>query len=93
MFISGIPGVRPLWTHAPNSISGALLVDARARRRGELHKLRDSAPALLVAMYRRIAALSEEQSLPTGISFVSLVEAIIDHGNLLSALCHEPYEA
>jgi hypothetical protein len=79
------------WTHAPNSITGALLVDARARRRGELHQLRDNYPAKLIAMYRRIAVLREEQPLRANVTFVNIVEAIIHHENGSGPACNEPH--
>jgi hypothetical protein len=54
-------------------------VDARDRRRGELHQLRDTDPAQLIADYRRVVVLDDEQALPGGVTFVTIVEAILDH--------------
>jgi hypothetical protein len=54
-------------------------VEARDRRRGELHGLRETDPAQLIAVYRRVAGLDEEQALPGGVTFVTIVEAILDH--------------
>ena len=56
-----------------------MLVDARDRRRGELHGLRDSDPSQLMSMYRQVVALGDDQALPCGITFVGIVEAILDH--------------
>ena len=63
----------------PESHDRGHLVETRDRRRGKLHQLRDTEPAHLIAMYRKIAALDEEMPLPAGVNFVSIVEAILDH--------------
>jgi hypothetical protein len=60
-------------------------VDARGRRRGELHRLRDTDPAYLIAVYRRIAALDIDQALPGGVTFVTIVETILDHEMSMAA--------
>src|SRR5205814_6481139 len=58
-----------------------IFVDLRDRRRGELHGLRDSDSARLIAMYREVAGLDDDRPLPLGTTFVSIVEAILDHEN------------
>jgi hypothetical protein len=53
-------------------------VDLRDHRRRELHRLRESDPAQLIAMYRQLTALAEDRPLPLGSTFVSIVEAVLD---------------
>jgi hypothetical protein len=60
-------------------------LDARDRRRGELHQLRDTDPEQLIASYRRVAVLDDDQALPGGVTFVTIVEAILDHEISLAA--------
>jgi len=65
-------------------------VDARDRRRGKLHGLRDTDPAQLIAMYRRIAKVDDDLPLPAGVNFVSIVEMILDHETAKGAHADEP---
>jgi hypothetical protein len=65
-------------------------VDARDRRRGELHRLRDTDPSHLIALYQRIAALDIDQALPGGVTFVTIVETILDHEMSLAAESNAP---
>ena len=41
--------------------------------------MRDTDPSQLIAMYREMSALNENRPLPLGSTFVSMVEAILDH--------------
>jgi hypothetical protein len=68
-----------------------ILVDARNRRRGELHGLRDTDPSLLISMYRRAAALNDDRPLPSGVTFVGIVEAILDEEILTAAIPDESF--
>ena len=67
-----------------------ILVDLRDRRRGELHGLRDTDSVALVAMYRQVAGLDDDRPLPPDITFVSIVEAILDHENTQHSFADEP---
>ena len=69
----------------PEFHCGGILVDARDRRRGELHRLRDTDPAYLIAVYRRIAALDNDRALPGGVTFVTIVETILDREMSIAA--------
>jgi len=67
-----------------------ILVELRDRRRGELHGLRESDSARLIEMYRQVARLDDDRPLPLGTTFVSIVEAILDHENTQHAFADEP---
>jgi hypothetical protein len=74
----------------PEFHNRGILVDARDRRRGKLHGLRDTDPAVLIDMYRRIAQLKEDVPLPAGVNFVGIVEVILDHEIANGTICDEP---
>jgi hypothetical protein len=66
-------------------------LDARDRRRGELHGLRDTDPAQLITAYRQVTVLDDDQPLPGGITFVTIVETILDHEMSRAARSIEPF--
>ena len=87
----GILGVRPLLDPRPEFRHRGILVDARDRRRGELHGLRDSDPSQLISIYRRAANLDNEDALPIGVTFVGIVEAILDHETFGATISDESF--
>ena len=64
-------------------------MDARNRRRRELHRLRDIDPSQLISMYRRATALDPDSPLPLAANFVAIVEAILDSEFSNAALPNE----
>ena len=47
-------------------------------RRLQLRELRQTDPARLIAIYRRIANLSETSALPPDVNFAGMIDAIIE---------------
>ncbi len=48
------------------------------RRRAELHALKSTNPAQLIAIYRHFSGLDECQQLPRNIAFVVMIQTILD---------------
>jgi len=51
----------------------------RAKRKAELQDLRFSNPVALVVHYRDVAGIDDEDPLPAGASYASIIQAILDH--------------
>ena len=51
----------------------------RELRRAQLRELRQTDPARLIALYRRANSLDDLTSLPPGVTFASMIEAVIDY--------------
>jgi len=52
--------------------------EQRAARIAELREIRERDPVALPLAYRRIAGLNATESLPSGVTFTMIIQAIVD---------------
>jgi hypothetical protein len=62
----------------------------RKQRAQELRQLRQEHPERLIALYRGISGTPELGQLPTGFSFASLIDAIIEHEAAAGKIDQQP---
>jgi hypothetical protein len=74
------PVARPLLNRSVTICTegGAMAASWREQRFGELLALRSNDPALLVSMYCQLVGLCTSSQLPPGVSFMTMIDALLD---------------
>ena len=57
-----------------------MLLSEQAHDRAHLLKLQGNDPARLIATYRSVSDMEVDETLPPGVSFISMIDAILDRG-------------